>query len=241
MLDKEPHAAECIFRHPMLYFASVHFYESNTIDHPKNTVDAAISIDRLMWAALAHIEDTRPFFDSEHGPIHSFKDKRRILPEPFDDEYFRHMQWAHFASGGAGGGMRWPNRSPHSLTAGMRKAQQALALFLPLIEWQQFRRHNLNKEIIPSDSTFAVFGCGDQEQTVFRLLRINCITKKGLLNREVEALSACAHIPGLKRGRYRVTASDTVMAVMVRDFRRSMIMILSTSSLRINHFGSCIH
>ncbi|TIL77742.1 MAG: hypothetical protein E5Y81_12695, partial [Mesorhizobium sp.] len=36
-------------------------------------------------------------------------------------EYFRHLQWAHLAAGGAGGGMRWPNRSPHVLTPGMRR------------------------------------------------------------------------------------------------------------------------
>src|SRR3712207_8786775 len=52
----------------------------------------------------------------------------------------RHMQWAHFAAGAAGGGMRWPNRRPHVLTEGMRKAQHALAGFLPLIDWAHFRR-----------------------------------------------------------------------------------------------------
>ena len=32
------------------------------------------------------------------------------------------MSWAHLASGGAGGGMRWPNRHPHVLTSGMPPA-----------------------------------------------------------------------------------------------------------------------
>lgn len=218
VLYKEPHAADCIFRHPALDFASVHFYESGTIDHPKNTVNAAISTGRLTREALAHIEDTRPFFDSEHGPIHTFKDKRKTLPEPFDDEYFRHMQWAHFASGGAGGGMRWPNRHPHSLTAGMRKAQQAVACFLPLINWQQFRRQNLNKEMMVSNGAFAAFGCGDQEQAVVWLLRTDNINKKGLLDREVEGLSACVHIPGLKPGHYRITAWNTTMGEAVKAF-----------------------
>ena len=78
----------------------------------------AISAGRLVREALAEITDDRPFLDSEHGPIHTFKDHGITLPEAFDDEYFRHIQWAHLASGGAGGGMRWPNRAPASADAG---------------------------------------------------------------------------------------------------------------------------
>lgn len=209
VLEKDPLVAECAFRHPGLDFASIHFYESNTIDHPKNTVDAAISTGRLTREALAHTKDNRPFFDSEHGPIHTFKDKHKTLPEPFDDEYFRHIQWAHFASGGAGGGMRWPNRHPHSLTAGMRLAQQSLARFLTLIKWQQFRRYNLNKEILGSNSNISLFGCGDNEQAIVWILRTNTINKKGMLNQDAEALDTYVQIPGLKPGYYRVTTWNT--------------------------------
>ena len=111
-----PQAMKTVLTHPCLDFASTHFYEEGTIDDPRNTVDAAISTGAIMRETLAQVPPERPFFDSESGPIHTFKDKHQTLPEPFDDEYFRHMQWAHFASGGAGGGMRWPNRrcTPHS-------------------------------------------------------------------------------------------------------------------------------
>jgi len=218
VLYKEPDSAECIFRHPSLDFASVHFYEAGTIDHPRNTVDAAISTGRLTREALAHINNNRPFFDSEHGPIHTFKDRKKTLSEPFDNEYFRHMQWAHFASGGAGGGMRWPNRHPHTLTAGMRKAQQSLSLFLPLINWQQFRRRNLNKEIKISDAALSAFGCGDDEQVILWVLRTNIINKKGMLSQDANTLNACAHIPALKKGHYHITAWDTVSGSAVKVF-----------------------
>lgn len=223
VLTETPGAAECIFRHPALDFASIHFYEKGTIDHPKNTVDAAISTGRLTREALTHIQNKRPFFDSEHGPIHAFKDKKKTLTEPFDDEYFRHMQWAHFASGGAGGGMRWPNRHPHVLTHGMRKAQLALSLFLPLINWQQFRRRNMNHEIQVSDAAFAVFGCGDEEQAVVWLLRKNTINKKGMLIPDAAAVSVCVHIPGLRIGHYRITAWDTTMGIVVKIFEAALV------------------
>src|SRR6185312_9536778 len=84
---------EPIFRHSALDFANSHFYEEGTIDDPRDTVAPAISTGRLVREALAEIADARPFFDSEHGPIHTFKDHRRTLPAAFDDEYFRHMQW----------------------------------------------------------------------------------------------------------------------------------------------------
>ena len=162
---------EPIFRHTALDFANSHFYEEGTIDHPRDTVAPAISTGRLVREALAQISDNRPFFDSEHGPIHTYKDYGKTLPAPFDDEYFRHMQWAHFAAGGAGGGMRWPNRYPHVLTPGMRLAQSALSRFLPLIDWNTFRRRNLNDEIVSSDRQVACFGCGDEHQAVVWLLR----------------------------------------------------------------------
>lgn len=204
VLNQHPLAVDCAFRHPSLDFASVHFYESKTIDHPRNTVDAAISTGRLTAEALAQIRDGRPFFDSEHGPIHLFKDKKKTLPELFDDEYFRHMQWAHFASGGAGGGMRWPNRHPHSLTAGMRQAQQALAAFLPLIDWHHMQRTNWNSQLVASSPAVAPFGCGNERQAILWLLRKDSIGKNGMLRTDVAPLSGCVHLPIREAGRYRV-------------------------------------
>jgi mannan endo-1,4-beta-mannosidase len=208
-LVENPHIAEVIFRHPILDFASTHFYERDTIDYPRNTVDPAISTGRLIREALGEIQDLRPFFDSEHGPIHLFKDRKVTLPEPFDDEYFRHMQWAHFAAGGAGGGMRWPNRHPHSLTQGMRSAQDALARFLPLIDWQHFRRRNLNDELRAAPDGVALFGSGDGEQAVVWLLRTDTVGSDGRLQERAAVLPVTVSIPALRPGCYQVTMWDT--------------------------------
>jgi hypothetical protein len=198
-LEWRPHMPlkEPIFRHPDLDFASIHVYEEGTIDFPRNTVDPALAVGRIVRAALAEIRDARPFLDSEHGPIHSFKDHHFNLPEPFDDEYFRHMQWAHFASGGAGGGMRWPNRHPHVLTRGMRRAQRALARFLPLIDWGRFCRTNLNAEIEVSTPAVAAFGCADDAQAVVWLLRRDTICAHGMLDRNAAAIPLRLRIPRL--------------------------------------------
>jgi mannan endo-1,4-beta-mannosidase len=67
---------------------------------------------------LTERRPARPYTDTEHGPIHAFNDHRTSLPEAFDDEYERHLMWAHLATGGAGSGMRWPARRPHLLSAG---------------------------------------------------------------------------------------------------------------------------
>jgi hypothetical protein len=208
-LVENPHIAEAVFRHPSLDFASTHFYERDTIDCPRNTVDPAISTGRLIREALAQIYDMRPFLDSEHGPIHLFHDQRITLPEAFDDEYFRHMQWAHFAAGGAGGGMRWPNRHPHQLTKGMRSAQSALARFLPLIDWQRFRRRNLNDELGSTQSGLALFGCGDEDQAVVWLLRKDNLGPEGTARQDVAPVQTELTVPGLHRGEYRVTTWNT--------------------------------
>lgn len=209
-IDLCPGIRDSVFRHPCLDFASTHFYEEGTIDFPINTVDAAISTGRLVREALAEIRDLRPFFDSEHGPIHTYKDHHRVLPAPFDNEYFRHMQWAHFASGAAGSGMRWPNRRPHGLTTGMRQAQQALAGFLPLIDWRSFRRVNWNAEIRVSEPACAVSGSGDGDQAVVWLLRSDIIGPKGMLLRDAPPLRPVVRLPHMREGRYRIAAWDTV-------------------------------
>jgi hypothetical protein len=200
---------EPLFRHPDLDFATIHIYREGTIDHPQNTVAPAIDTGWIVREALAEITDGRPFLDTEHGPIHTFKDKKKTLPEPFDDEYFRHMQWAHLAAGAAGGGMRWPNRHPHVLTAGMRRAQRALSRFLPLIDWPDFRRVNLNEEVRVDHPSLAAVACGDASQAILWLVRRDSVGRDGRLKRDVPPIAANIVVPGLAAGRYGVTPFDT--------------------------------
>jgi len=203
---------EPIYRHPDLDFASIHIYCEGTIDLPRNTVAPALDMARIVRESLAEIRDDRPFFDTEHGPIHAFKDKRRVLPAAFDDEYFRHIAWAHLASGGAGGGMRWPNRTPHTLTPGMREAQGAMSRFLPLMDWTRFVRRNLNEEVVvPNRRKVGVAACGDGEQALVWLVRRDTLVKEGRLARvdaDAEPMSVAIEVPALS-GRHRATLWDT--------------------------------
>ncbi|MDB5684487.1 MAG: hypothetical protein JWM75_2185 [Sphingomonas bacterium] len=216
-LLKHPELTEPIFRHPGLDFANTHLYEHGTIDDPRDTVAAAVSVGRLIREAVREARDLRPVFDSEHGPIYRFKDKHKTLPAAFDDEYFRHIQWAHLASGGAGGGMRWPNRHPHILTPGMRQAQHGLSAFLPLIDWTRFRRHNLNAEVEVTPATIARFACGDDAQAIVWLLRTDCLARDGTVRRDAPSLSADVTVPGLGQGRYRITAFDTAAGTIAGE------------------------
>ncbi len=199
-----------IFRHPSLDFATIHVYAEGTIDAPKNTVDPAVAMGAIVRDSLDQIRDNRPFLDTEHGPIQTFKDRRVTLPEAFDSEYFSHLQWAHFASGGAGGGMRWPNRHPHTLTPGMRLAQRSLAGFLPLVDWSSFQRRNLSKEIIVSSrAQWARFACADDRQAVVWLLRSDRKGADRMLMRDAPAAHVSIQLPALRAGRYRITSWDT--------------------------------
>ena len=165
------HIASTAMRHPGLDFATIHFYDEPAIDRPKNTIDAAIITGKLTREVLSEINDNRPFFDTEHGPIFTFNNKHITLDEKFDDEYFHNMQWSHFASGGAGGGMRWPYRNPHTLTTGMRRRQHALAKFVQYIDWKNFKRSSLNHSISLDNEHVIPFSCGDEQQSVIWLLR----------------------------------------------------------------------
>lgn len=205
----KPWLNEPIFRHPALDFASSHLYAEGTIDHPQDTVAPAIAVAELMREALAEITDGRPFFDSEHGPIHTFKDHRITLPDEFDDEYFRHIQWTHLACGGAGGGMRWPNRNPHVLTPGMRRAQRAMADFLPLVPWNQFDRHLLGEDLKSSDPDIALFGSGNGDFALIYALRLRPLLPDGrvdLIRRSQFEIS----LSGLEASRFKIQFWDTV-------------------------------
>lgn len=206
-LGWKPWLNEPIFRHPALDFANTHLYEEGTIDDPADTVAPAVAAGRLIAEAIAQAVPGRPVFDSEHGPIHRFKDKHQSLPEAFDDEYFRHIQWAHLASGGAGGGMRWPNRSLHVLTPGMRAEQARLAAFTPEIDWGRFDRRSLTG-MLRADGC-AVFGCASADQAVVYLLRADRLTGDGRVSTDAEAVAPAVAVPGLSPGLYRVRAFGT--------------------------------
>ncbi len=214
VLQEHPAVADVIFRHPGLDFATTHFYDTKTINHPKDTVASALCTGRLVREALEHLAINRPFFDSEHGPIHAFKDKRCTLPQPFDDEYFRHIQWAHLASGAAGGGMRWPYRRPHVLTESMRQAQQNLSQFIAFINWSTFQRRNLNQEVKLSTKVFAVFACADARQAIVWLLRQDQLDKKGMIRVDAEHLPVTILIPYMQPGDYQVYFWNTVSGVV---------------------------
>ncbi len=205
----KPWLNEPIFRHPALDFASSHFYAEGSIDHPQDTVAPALAVAELMHEAMAEITDGRPFLDTEHGPIHTFKDLRITLPESFDDEYFRHIQWTHLACGGAGGGMRWPNRHPHKLTAGMRHAQRILADFLPLLDWNSFQRVPLGDRLAWSDSDVAIFGSGDENQALLYLLRLQPLSAEGKIDAATRSVVEIC-VSGLQRRPLEASFLDTI-------------------------------
>ena len=207
-LEWKPWLREPIFRHPKLDFASTHLYAEGSIDDPADTVAPALAVGRLMADALSEITDQRPLFDSEHGPIHTFKDKGITLPEAFDDEYFRHTAWAHLASGGAGGGMRWPNRNPHVLTPGMRQLQRAMARFLPLVDWRRFGRRCLNEDLRVESDGVTALGCGDTDQAVLYLLRTRPLLGSGRVDPQLGE-PARVHVPELGDGPCSATLWDT--------------------------------
>src|SRR5436305_15295457 len=81
------------------------------------------------------------------------------------------MSWAHLASGGAGGGMRWPNRLPHTLTPGMREAQGVMADFARLIDWTRFASRNVTDEVRVEPDDLLCYACADDRQAIAWVLR----------------------------------------------------------------------
>ena len=208
--EPEPHYEELIFRHPSLDFATTHIYQG-AIDFPKETVEPAVTMGKWVRHALERIPAGRPFVDTEHGPIHMFNDHHKIMPEEMDDEYERHLMWAHLASGGAGSGMRWPARHPHVLTEGMKAALASLAAFAKGVNWSQFALVNVSAEVEVGVAGVHAFACRDSTQAVIWLLRGHEGKKQGvgvLPTREpLHDVSLTLH--GMDAGTYRVRQWNT--------------------------------
>jgi hypothetical protein len=215
ILQAHPGLGDLVFHHPDLDFATAHFYDAATISRPQNALDPAWYTAELVRQIIEQLPANRPFFDSEHGPLDTFKSGRQ-LPEAFDDEYFRCMQWAHVAAGGVGGGFRWPYRQPHVLTHGMRAAQQSLAGFVALLNWAQFQRHNLTAQIRLSTTAVRGIACGDEHQAVVWLVRPECLTTRFGNCQPQSALHVQLWLPGLQPGRYQVYVWDTRIS-QIRD------------------------
>ena len=196
---------DLILRHPALDFASTHVYEFGRIDNPVNTIDGALAMQDAVRFALASMREPRPYTDSEHGPIHLFMDHKRQLPEAVDAEYFHNLAWAHLASGGAGGGMRWPFRDPHILTAGMHAVQRGMARFARALDWTRFAPRPIDLDLyIHPILPILPFGCADCSQGLVWLLRD--LRQPGT---SAPLPPADLLLPKLPAGRYRATFWDT--------------------------------
>jgi mannan endo-1,4-beta-mannosidase len=202
---------DLILRHPELDFATTHVYDQiGRVETPANTVEGALVMQDAVRYAYAHMTAMRPYTDSESGPIHAFMSGRRPMPEAMDDEYYHNMSWAHLATGGAGSGMRWPFRHPHTLTPGMHRVQQGMARFRSALDWIRFAPQPLDDRLqVTAQETDAglpllTFGCADREQALIWLLR-----DLRAVGPETSLPSAMLHLGDMSPGAYRATFWDT--------------------------------
>ena len=207
--DPGPAYEELVFRHPEMDFASTHIYRG-AIDFPKDTVRPAVTMGRWVRHAIARIPADRPFCDTEHGPIHLFNDHEKMLPEAVDDEYERHLMWAHLASGGAGSGMRWPARHPHLITAGAKRALASLSGFTRLLEWRCFRPLNAVRDVKVEGARVHTFACRSDVQAIVWLLpwpaRADARGTSGVNDAREHTVVT---LKGMAPGRYGVWPWDT--------------------------------
>ncbi|MBZ0290558.1 MAG: cellulase family glycosylhydrolase, partial [Anaerolineae bacterium] len=154
-----------IFDHPALDFATTHLYLGPDIRQPENPIGAGPMMAGGVLRSLQEIEDNRPYFDSETGPI-----DRWIVSSAFDQVYHRNMSWGHLSACGAGSGMRWPYTNPHWILPEMRENLLALARFAATLDWANFASRNVSQEVRASARTVIDSACSDGQTAVLWLL-----------------------------------------------------------------------
>jgi mannan endo-1,4-beta-mannosidase len=197
--------AEDVYHQPLFDFATTHLYYWGTVNDPKNAIDPVVSFNHGVRYALGQIQDGRPYTDSESGPI-----DRWIQQQPFDEQVFHHMSWAHLASGGAGAGMRWPYRSPHSLTPVMLRTLRSIAQVANRIDWASFISRNADNRLSSNSSGMLLMGSGDSRQVIAWLAD----DTRNHPGRRIG--NATLRVKGLSPGRYEATCWDTKIGVPVK-------------------------
>jgi mannan endo-1,4-beta-mannosidase len=154
-----------IFEDPALDFANTHLYIGPDIKDPQNPIGAGPTMAGGVIMALASIQDNRPYFDSESGPIDHW-----IVDVDFDKEYHHNMSWGHLIAGGAGSGMRWPYSDPHWILPDLRDNLLGLARFASTVDWAHFTSRNINGQIKLSTRGVISTGCSDGQTALIWLL-----------------------------------------------------------------------
>lgn len=154
-----------IYRHSALDFANTHLYIGPDIRQPDNPIGAGPMMAGGVLRSLEAIDDNRPYFDSESGPI-----DRWIINPRFDQEYHHNMSWGHLAAGGAGSGMRWPYTDPHFILPELRDNLLALARFASTIDWANFPSRNISAEVQTSRREIIDAACSDGRTAIIWLL-----------------------------------------------------------------------
>jgi hypothetical protein len=157
---------EIIYQHPLLDFANTHQYLGPAVNDPGgDTISAAPAVAQSTAQSLAAITDSRPYFDSESGPIDGW-----IADFDVDAEYHHNMAWAHLMAGGAGVGMRWPYSFPHWIMPKLRDNLLGVARFASTVDWSHFSPRNINQEIAVDQPYIIRVGCAQSSQALIWLL-----------------------------------------------------------------------
>ncbi len=160
--------------HPDNTATSEFVYQVADLD---NTVAPAVRVNQGLQYYQANAFDTKPYMDTESGPIVFYtKAYDAYFSQADDEQYFHNMIWAHLAGGDAGTGLRWPGEmlKDHKLTTKMRAYQKALSNFVASdLNFANFTPQNLSNEleIIGTDIPLIKIGSGNAKQGIIFLLK----------------------------------------------------------------------
>ena len=192
--------ANVIYDNKSLDFVTTHLYLP-AVNNPTSTVKPAIEVAQAVADNLKKIDCSKPYFDSEDGPINGCS-----LPSPSIDEYFHNMLWAEFSMGSSSPGLKWPYLSSSYIIS--VELYKALSDFInsPGIDWLRFKACPAvqNLKIRESKEYVIPFSCGDKNARIVWLLKN---TDKDIKN--VNFTSLYVTVSDLKNGTYTVELWDT--------------------------------
>lgn len=116
--------ADFFYNSSALDFASTHMYHGSVID-PKETIRGAIDAGVSVRRIIQRLSDSRPYLDTENGPILHLVDPTTSAP-PLERvaEAYNNLAWAEIAAGASGPGFLVSRRL---VSAGAFEAMPAFA------------------------------------------------------------------------------------------------------------------
>jgi hypothetical protein len=160
------------YRNAEVDLVTNHQYLGPATNDPGTPIEAAKAVRDGVREVLARENYTKPYMDTESGPLIWDQKTGDVKLYPHDTEVFHAMIWSNWAAGAAGAGMRWPypyygfagDKNLNPLSDRMTNDLAAITKAAKLVDWSHFNPRAADKNMHVADAKLLAVASSDGHQ-----------------------------------------------------------------------------